>query len=280
LSAGEDAVLPNLIVIGAQKCGTTSLHSYLDLHPEISMSREKETDFFLWHEDRGPEWWQNQFRPGARIRGESSTGYTVYPLAPWVPQRIARAQPDARLIYLVRDPVDRLISAYVHLVAAGHTDRSPAEVFTHPQLAESDLVYRGLYAMQLDRYLEHFEREQILVLEHRELLEHREATLRRAFRHLGVDEEFSSPRFSVQHNPSGALRRGVGPARGRSPFELVERLGRLPRPLRGVAQRILTRPTDRPVVDAELRRELGSHFTDDAARLRALTGLELNHWSV
>jgi hypothetical protein len=280
LSAGEDAVLPNLIVIGAQKCGTTSLHSYLDLHPDISMSREKETDFFLWHEDRGPEWWQTQFRPGATIRGESSTGYTVYPLAPWVPERIALAQPDARLIYLVRDPVDRLISAYVHLVAAGHTDRSPAEVFTHPQLAESDLVYRGLYAMQLDRYLDQFEREQILVLEHRELLEHRERTLRRAFRHLGVDEEFSSPRFSVQHNPSGALRRGVGPARGRSPFELVERLGRLPRPLRGVTQRILTRPTDRPVVDTELRRELGSHFTDDAARLRALTGLKLDHWSV
>jgi hypothetical protein len=267
-------------VIGAQKCGTTSLHAYLDRHPEISMSREKETDFFLWHQDRGSDWWRTQFRPGARIRGESSTGYTVYPLAPWVPERIARAHPEARLIYLVRDPVDRLVSAYVHLIATGRTDRGPSEVLSHPGLGESDLVYRGLYAMQLERYLEHFEPEQILVLEHRDLLEDRERTLRMAFRHLGVDEHFDSPEFSLEHNPTEALRRGVGPARGRSPYELNERLGRLPRPLRGVARRVLTRPAPRPEIDAELRRRLGRFFEHDAARLRALTGLKLEHWSV
>jgi hypothetical protein len=279
-AGGGDEWLPNLIVIGAQKCGTTSLHAYLDQHPEISMSREKETDFFLWHEDRGNEWWRTQFRPGTPIRGESSTGYTVHPLTPWVPERIARAQPEARLIYMVRDPVDRLVSAYMHLVAAGHTDRAPAEVFSHPDLAKSDLVYRGLYALQLERYLEHFQAEQILVLEHRDLLERREQTLRRTFRHVGVDEEFSSPGFSVEHNPSGALRRGVGPARGKSPYELVEWLGRLPRPLSGAARRLLTRATPRPAVDAELRERLGRHFTEDATRLRALTGLKLEHWSV
>jgi Sulfotransferase domain len=279
-SAESDGWLPNLIVIGAQKCGTTSLHSYLDLHPEISMSRDKETDFFLWHQERGAEWWRTQFRPRARIRGESSTGYTTYPLAPWVPERIAAAQPEARLIYLVRDPVDRLVSAYVHLVASGRTERSPEEVFTHPDLGESDLVYRGLYAMQLERYLEHFDLEQILVLEHRDLLEHRDRTLRRAFRHLGVDEDFRASEFAVEHNPTSALRRGVGPARGRSPFELGERLGRLPRPIRGAARRLLTRPAPRPAIDPKLRRELGSYFEEDAARLRDLTGLALEHWSV
>jgi hypothetical protein len=279
-SSAADGWLPNLIVIGAQKCGTTSLHAYLDQHPEISMSREKETDFFLWHQDRGSDWWRTQFRPGTRIRGESSTGYTVYPLTPWVPERIARAQPEARLIYVVRDPIDRMVSAYVHLAAAGKTDRTPSEVFSHPRLGESDLVYRGLYAMQLERYLEHFEAEQILVLEYRDLLEDRERTLRRAFRHLGVDEDFSSPEFSIEHNPSDALRRGVGPARGRSPYELMGRIGRLPRPLRGAARRVLTRPTPRPVIDVDLRRRLGRHFEDDAARLRELTGLKLEHWSI
>jgi hypothetical protein len=82
-------VLPNLIVIGAQKCGTTSLHYYLSLHPEIAMSRTKELHFFSRRWRRGLRWYERQFRDPAPIRGESSPSYAFYPVWRDVPERMA-----------------------------------------------------------------------------------------------------------------------------------------------------------------------------------------------
>ena len=109
-------MLPNLIVIGAAKCGTTSLHAYLDEHPEIAMSREKELHFFVDRKNwgRGIEWYEAQFDASAPVRGESSPGYSAYPLYEGVAERMARVVPDAKLVYLVRDPVERVVSHYTH----------------------------------------------------------------------------------------------------------------------------------------------------------------------
>ena len=82
--------LPNLIVIGGQKCATTSLHYYLNLHPQISMSREKELNFFSernWH--KGIEWYKSNFTGRTKIHGESSPSYTNYPFNKEVPKRLA-----------------------------------------------------------------------------------------------------------------------------------------------------------------------------------------------
>lgn len=101
---------PNLVVIGAAKCGTTSLHEYLNAHPQIAMSREKELDFFVAEKNwsRGLDWYEAQFED-APIRGESSVSYAAFPEYQGVPERIVRALPDARVIYLVRDPVERVV---------------------------------------------------------------------------------------------------------------------------------------------------------------------------
>ena len=90
-------MLPNLIVIGAAKCGTTSLHEYLDAHPEIAMSREKELYFFIEEKNwnKGLAWYESNFDPHARVRGESSPGYTVFPLYQGVPERMAAIVPNA-----------------------------------------------------------------------------------------------------------------------------------------------------------------------------------------
>jgi len=106
-------VLPNLLVIGAAKCGTTALHRYLGLHPDIFMSKSKELGFFCSSEnwDERLRWYESQFG-AARVRGESSPSYTNCPRNKGVPERMASLVPDARLIYLVRDPVDRVISQY------------------------------------------------------------------------------------------------------------------------------------------------------------------------
>jgi hypothetical protein len=102
-------LLPNLIVIGAMKAGTTSLHAYLSLHPEIFMSANKEPRFFTeeWNWHKGLEWYEAQFPERVTIRGESTPDYTKLPEIRNVPERIHSLIPDVRLIYLVRDPIDR-----------------------------------------------------------------------------------------------------------------------------------------------------------------------------
>src|SRR5687767_4299497 len=97
--------LPNLVVIGGLKCGTTSLHHYLNLHPEVEMSRPKELNFFVaelnW--PLGPEWYASHFSGGTSVRGESSPHYTNRPRFEGVAERMRSVLTDARLVYMVRD---------------------------------------------------------------------------------------------------------------------------------------------------------------------------------
>ena len=126
------AVLPNLIVIGAERCGTTSLHRYLGAHPEIFMAKSKELDFFVtelsWRKGRG--WYEKQFRNGSRVRGESSPSYTAYPVHEGVAERMAALVPDAKLVYLVRDPIERTLSGYHHQRALALENRPLADALS------------------------------------------------------------------------------------------------------------------------------------------------------
>src|SRR5947208_8199938 len=103
-------MLPNLLIIGAQKCGTTSLHAYLDRHSDVHMAAEKELDFFIadraWR--NGPAWYAGRFRDDAAVRGEASPNYTGWPVWDGVARRAAALIPLARLVYLVRDPLGRI----------------------------------------------------------------------------------------------------------------------------------------------------------------------------
>jgi hypothetical protein len=273
--------IANLLIIGAQKCGTTSLHEYLDAHPAISMSEEKEPNFFSWHFERGVDWYGRLWSEDAQVLGESSTNYTAHPVFPGVPERIRAVAPDARLIYLVRDPVDRMVSHYAHGYLTGLFHKPADELLRNPEIGETDLVWRGQYAMQLERFLEHFPAEQILVIDQRDLLRERRETLRRVFAFAGVDEHFWTPEFEVRHFESDKSWRPRGVlSRSRRLNAAVLSTYDLPRPFGGAARRLLARPVSKPRVDAGLRSRLAEHFRADAARLRELTGLKLGHWSV
>ena len=118
-----EGALPNLIIIGGLKCGTTSLHHYLSLHPEIAMSRPKELNFFVaelnW--PLGRDWYAAHFDPKAPVRGESSPHYTNSPAFAGVADRMRDILGEAvRLIYVVRDPIDRMLSHYLHNVGGGY----------------------------------------------------------------------------------------------------------------------------------------------------------------
>lgn len=171
------------------KSGTTSLYYYLQAHPEIFMPAIKELDFFTaemnWK--RGWRWYERQFTlAGSDIKavGEASTTYTKYPQYAGVAQRIAEHLPDARLIYIIRDPIDRIRSQYQHHVAIG-IERAP---FEEAVLENPYYVDFSRYACQIEQYLEHFPREQLLIVTSEDLRRERVATLGKVYDFVGVDE--------------------------------------------------------------------------------------------
>ena len=196
------STLPNAVVVGAMKCGTTALHRYLAAHPQVSMADAKEVNFFLgpdvppdpdpstwwrtgrWHQ--GVDWYASLFDPASPVRGESSPGYTS-PHHPEVAERMARVLPDARLVYLVRDPVDRAVSQYRHHVRDGAERRPVHEAVLDPH---SQYLARSRYHERIRPFLERYRREQLLVVVQERLRDDRRGELRRVFAHVGADPEW------------------------------------------------------------------------------------------
>jgi len=276
-------MLPNLIIIGARKAGTSSLYNYLGQHPEITVSRQKELRFFIARDNwsRGLDWYEAQFGDASTpICAEASPQYTTYPRNRGIPERMHSVVPDAKLIYLVRDPIERLLSHYMTELAEGRESRELEEALLPP--SASPYVAESSYRMQLEPFLAHYPLDRVLVLQQEALLNERWATIRRAFSFLGVDPAFDSPRFDSIHNPSSRVRRLDAPSwlPGRVK---PQGTSRIPWRVRARAKRILYAPflrkVERPVLDEGLREQLVSHLQPDADGFRELTGLELPEWS-
>jgi hypothetical protein len=273
--------LPNLIVIGAQKCGTSGLHSWLDAHPQIAMSKPKELNFFIearnWH--RGLDWYARHFDPRVEVRGESSPNYTTYPRHPGVPERMHSVVPNAKLVFLIRDPLERIAAHWVHNYAKR---REKGDLLTTLAYPRTSYVVRSQYHMQLEQFLSFYPLERILILQQSELRRDRHATLRRVFEFVGVDSEFEDREFDRERHATAGKRRAsrVGAK--------IQRLGRteygqrLPKrfwnaldiPVR------LRRPIARPDVRHALPPETLRLLREDAERLRELTGRDFAHWSI
>mgnify|MGYP001422091871 CR=1 FL=1 len=231
--------LPNLIIIGAMKCGTTSLHHYLKLHPSIGMSVQKELHFFQgaasW--ERGQDWYRSCFDPTKPVRGESSPGYSNFPRIGGVPERMHAVIPDAKLIYLVRDPVKRTLSHYRHMVAERGEERTLREVLADPA---EPYTRRSCYHFQLEQYLPFYDLGKILVVQQEALLLDRVRTMANIFEWLGVDPAFSSIRFRYRRHRSVRKRRLTELGQRLSGTWPMRRVAGLSEPLRWV---VVTAPS-------------------------------------
>jgi len=191
-------MLPNFLIIGAAKAGTTSLYHYVRSHPEAFMPAKKELSFFCeeFHWRQGVRWYEAQFENAgsALAIGEASPRYTVYPVYRGVPERIAALLPDVRLVYLVREPIGRMRSHYVDRVAHGLESQPIEEALS----SNPFYISSSRYALQLAQYVEHFARERILVITSDELMQNRQEVLSRLFRFLGIDPGFRADIFDEE----------------------------------------------------------------------------------
>ena len=297
-------MLPNFLVIGAGKSGTTSLYYYLGQHPEVYMSPVKEPLFFAAEGGRisylGPDG-QMMSRPANRgavtsleeyeglfagVRGEKAVGEASpqYLYSPEAPERIKRRVPGARLLAVLRNPVERAYSAFLHRTRLG---REPLADFPAAIAEEENRMregwglsfhykHKGFYHAQLSRYVELFGREQLRVYLYEDLKADPVGVSQDVFRFLGVDDAFV-PDASVSYNTAGVPKNGAvsalvkraGPAvfflRNRVPVGISRRF-------RGL---VFTGP---PPLPPEAREELIGVYREDILRLQEMIGRDLSGW--
>jgi Sulfotransferase domain len=186
--------LPNFLIIGAAKSGTTTLYEYLCRHPQIFMSTPKEPEFFARDENyaRGIEWYSSLFDDADphQICGEASTIYTRSPQFPDAAARIAKHVPQAKLIYLMRHPVDRTYSHYVQRIKTAQNKKEQLEIqktFEEQIHREAFFIDSGNYLLQIEQYLPFFPKESFLFLLMEDLIFDLPATLAKVCKFLGID---------------------------------------------------------------------------------------------
>jgi len=271
--------MPNVIVIGAMKAGTTSMHNYLDVHPDVAVSAEKEMRFFS--DPRALDWlgrYQEHFPAGTRYRVESSPHYTKLPVVPGVVDRMADLVPDARLIYLVRDPVERIVAEYVEQVQWHAAYGTLEEELADAADPANALVASSRYATQLEEFLRRYPREQVLVLDLADLGTDVVGTMARVFSFLDLDAPTASAEDYGRHNtreekyqvPGWLLRLRRGPL-----LRAFRRLPAGPRRMISMAAwrrsgNLVERPTLTPETEARLHAALRPEMT----RFAAATGID------
>jgi len=288
---------PNLFVIGAMKSGSTFLSRLLDVHPAIYIARPEEPSYFVAQEQLRALWpamwyqgyWRSEeaylrlFEPGgdAPLIGEASTNYSKIPLAIGVPERIARFAPDARFVYIMRDPVERSISHYWHMVRFNGEHR--------PMFAalQTDPGYLAVshYAMQLAPYLTLFGRERVFTLTFEELTQQTASTMRWLYASLGVDPSVElPPDFDVPENvtPESVQRPALGGLLNRLRWSrpMQQLVPRVPQGLRAVAKRITSETVHRHAVDRSAAIAFLRHVQQpQTAELSAILGRDFPEWT-
>lgn len=211
----EDSAVVDFLIVGAQKCGTTSLHRYLSQHKQIFMPERKEVDFFGSDEsyDRGIEYYSSFFTSAAGWQklGEASPQY-MYSLG--TAQRIAAHNPECRLIMLLREPFERAVSHYKMNLRRGTEKRQFDEVITDFLLCDQSsrvkppFDYFGLsqYGRFVTDYLRYFDRDAILVEFAEDLSADRLAVVQRTEIHIGVENEIGPADVDQKYHVTGEER--------------------------------------------------------------------------
>ena len=255
---------PRLIVLGAAAAGLPTLCAHLNAHPDVAI-RETDSEFFTSERSwsRGLDAYRSLFPSGVRMTGECAPSCTRLPHSRDCAQRLHEALPKLKLLYVMRDPIDRIVEAYVARRAAGLEERTFRAVLS--MVTGNDYIDQSRYHMQLEPYWEAFGRERIHLMTWEGLATDPRREMRAAYRFLGVDPDFFDADLDKPDDPppSGSwsgrtLRRllGLGP---------IDTLAGLP---------------ERPRVDVDMRIWLERALGEDVARLRAATGLSFPDWSL
>ena len=290
--------LPDFLIIGAAKTGTTSVCNYLRRHPALFFPEDSEPQFFSHDENytKGVDWYASLFdsAAGGQICGEKSTAYTRWPTCPDVPKRIAEVVPDVKLIYMLRHPIDRAYSHYVHRVTVELYKGQPIPVsFEQHVKTDTMCVESSEYMKQIEQYLPRFAKDRLLVLFFEDFVAQPKAMLQDVMKFIGVDPAFDVMAEGPIHKKKAARQREqrvrkklTGPVKAIPGASHVGRL--IPRRWKDAAYRLLRatpsgRRTAQQFTPTPMRPEttavLLDRFREGNDRLAEFVGRDLSHWN-
>lgn len=278
-------MLPNFIVIGAGKAGTTSLWGYLREHPQVFMSEPKELNFFTTEHnwDRGLAWYESHFADAgdAVAIGEVTGSYANWPNFAGVPERMVEVLPDARLVYVIRHPIERIVSAFKYMTLRGDEDKPMDEAIrTNPMYLSV-----SSYATQIEQYLKVYPAERLHVIVSEDMRDDRAATIKRVLVFLGVDADVELEILGHEFNrtdrklrePRALIRR----AKALPGYKTL--VNHLPDSMKQIGRRMGTRDVIN-LADAELSDEtrafIEESLRDDMGRLRDHLGEDFHCWGL
>lgn len=293
------SALPNFIIVGAAKCGTTSLFEYLSAHPDVFTPSNKEPTYFAREVPAGLSEWEDYQKLFAGVEeqkrvGEASVAYLYSPSAPDL--MLEKLGPDLKIIVMLRNPVDMMYSLWGHMRRVGSETlefhdaldaeeaRMADEHFAHHAMSwEKNFAYRdrARYAHQLERYFRVFGRENVHVIVYEEFFSDPKSGFRAVCEFLGLHQDHE-PVFA-RHNPAGTVRSAALRDLMRRPSLAKETFKRMV-PLRVrsmLRERLesLNRVDQRlPELQPAERSRLLAQFDDEIVELEGMLGRSLQLW--
>lgn len=277
-------ILPNYLIIGASKCATSSLHTLLARHPDVYMAAG-EPEFFCRDAiySRGIDWYAEHCfanAPSVRAIGEGSNRYTMRESHPLAAARIARHLPDAKLVYITRDPIERTYSYWLQKRSQGDPVHPRFDVAIRRNRRE--LVDSSRYWHQLQPYLTRFEQDQIKVMFFEDFKANPVAFLQHCFSFLGVTSNPDSIDVSIHANPTAGKHVDSPLLYHLRKLPLYRLRQLVPEPWRAsVKKRHLRTRTPRSTsISHDARKWLFTQFEDDARALLAYCNKPLCLWNM
>lgn len=280
--------LPHFIIIGAMKGGTTSLYSYLNSHPSICMSRNKETNYFTEavYKSHSLSWYQEQFSGDGFFKGEASPNYSKChnPAFQGVAERIYKTLPQVKLIYILRDPLRRILSEMHHSGYSGELSFDTTYYgfyFKYPEIHPA--VKTSCYYFQLIEYLRFFSLEQILILTTEELAAQPIETMNKLFKFIGVESDINKIDLQKKHHKSTEKQKATKIGKRLQQLGLHKRSKFFLSPsqyewLR--SQFFRKNASTPPFFSSELEKTLKIFLKNDTDKLRKLLNREFKDWVI
>lgn len=277
---------PDFVVIGGMKCGSTSLWKYLSMHPEISLpEKRKNLEFFDTRDnwDKGIAWYESFFHAKNdmhKVFGEVSTEYSKYPLSSDVAKNMYSVIPNAKILYIVRDPIERIKSQYIHSIGNA-TESRDFELAVCD--APNHYINFSCYFYQIEQYLAYYRKENIHIIISEELRNNPEKTLKNIFSFIGVDNSFTINQI-ITINTSSERRKwnhiGRIIRKSKKYFGYYNYYKYKYPKLYFLLENSLSTPVKKPIVTQEVRRCLLKQISPDIIKLQNLFSLDLSHWNI
>jgi len=299
-----NVTLPNFIVIGAQKAGTTALYRHLEQHPQIYMSPDKEPRYFANEEDRKGLFPYKTLQEYERlfddVTDESAIGEasTLYLFSKSAPGKIKELIPNVKMLCILRNPVERAYSAYIFRVREGQEERKNFRSVIEDELrmldsgsGESIYLERGMYASQLARYFSYFNKDQVRIYLYEDFVNNPGDILADIYSFLGVESSFEvdvSQKHNISAIPDNWLSRRIVVWLGKQSMikNMLQRV--LPRKfywdvfrpfLHGVVEHLRTGSVTKPEpMDPWCRTALVKFYREEITNLHKQMKLPVNKW--